>query len=43
MIANNQYTPETAKEGIEKGRFEAATFGRLYISNPDLVERAKHS
>jgi len=41
MIANNQYTPESASEGIENGRFEAVTFGRLFISNPDLVNRIR--
>ncbi|CAD8069555.1 unnamed protein product [Paramecium sonneborni] len=41
LIANNQYTPSTAIEGIEKGRFDAVTFGRLFISNPDLVERIR--
>ena len=42
MIANNQYTPERALEGIEKGKFDAVTFGRLFISNPDLVERIRN-
>ncbi|CAD8148097.1 unnamed protein product [Paramecium octaurelia] len=42
LLANNQYTPATAIEGIEKGRFDAVTFGRLFISNPDLVERVRN-
>lgn len=31
------YTPETANENIEKNIFDAVTFGKLFISNPDLV------
>lgn len=43
LIANNNFTPTTAAEGINKGRFDAVTFGRLFIANPDLVERVRNN
>jgi 2,4-dienoyl-CoA reductase-like NADH-dependent reductase (Old Yellow Enzyme family) len=42
LLANNQYTPQSAIEGIQKGKFDAVTFGRLFISNPDLVDRIRN-
>lgn len=39
LILNGSYTRETAIDAIEKGNADAISFGRLYISNPDLPER----
>jgi N-ethylmaleimide reductase len=38
-IANNGYTLERAREALAEDRADMFAFGRLYISNPDLVER----
>jgi N-ethylmaleimide reductase len=39
IIANGSLTKETAEAVIEGGDADAAAFGALYLSNPDLVER----
>lgn len=39
LIVNEGLTKETAEQAIALGEADAAAFGRLYISNPDLVER----
>jgi N-ethylmaleimide reductase len=39
MIINESLTLESAQRYIENGTAAAASFGRFYISNPDLVER----
>ncbi|MGJ8689863.1 MAG: alkene reductase [Gammaproteobacteria bacterium] len=41
VIINEQMTKEQAIELIEKGDGDAVAFGRLYIANPDLVERLR--
>ncbi|CAD8044049.1 unnamed protein product [Paramecium primaurelia] len=41
IIGNVGLTALTAAQGIEQGLFDAASFGTLYIGNPDLVERFK--
>jgi 2,4-dienoyl-CoA reductase-like NADH-dependent reductase (Old Yellow Enzyme family) len=38
-IINEGLTRETAEAAIARGDADAASFGRLYIANPDLVER----
>lgn len=38
-IVNDSLTQETAEAAIASGGADAASFGRLYIANPDLVER----
>jgi len=38
-IANEKYTFEQANQVIEAGEADAVGFGKLWISNPDLVER----
>jgi N-ethylmaleimide reductase len=38
-MANNGYTREMGEEVLEQGRADLIAFGRLFISNPDLVER----
>jgi N-ethylmaleimide reductase len=38
-IGNNNYDLEMALERRAQGRIDAVAFGRLFIANPDLVER----
>ena len=40
-IGNNGYTRELAIENVETGKVDLVAFGKLFISNPDLVERLK--
>ncbi|WP_163967471.1 alkene reductase [Noviherbaspirillum galbum] len=40
-IANNGYDRQMAIEAVETGRADAVAFGRLFISNPDLVHRLR--
>jgi len=42
-IANNGYDRQMAIDAIESGKADAIAFGRMFISNPDLVERLKHN
>jgi len=39
LILNSDYGPEQAVEDVESGKCDAVSFGRPYISNPDLVRR----
>jgi len=39
VIGNNELSVESARQMLNGGLADAASFGRLYISNPDLVER----
>lgn len=39
IIAADGFTPETAKEYVEKDLADAVAFGRHFISNPDLPKR----
>lgn len=39
MIVNEQVTPVTGIEKIRDGKCDLASFGKLYVSNPDLAER----
>jgi N-ethylmaleimide reductase len=41
LIGSDSYTAEEAETGIAGGLVDAVSFGRLYIANPDLVERFK--
>ena len=41
MVLNSDYTPEEAERDILSGRCDAVTFGRPFISNPDLPERIR--
>lgn len=41
LIAAGNYRPYTAAAAIESGRVNAIAFGRLFIANPDLPERAR--
>ena len=40
-IANEKLTPQSAQALLERGEADAAAFGRLFIANPDLVERLR--
>lgn len=40
-IANNGFTRDLAIETIANGEADAIAFGRLFIANPDLVERLR--
>jgi N-ethylmaleimide reductase len=39
LIGNCGYTQETAEQAISAGHADMISFGRPYISNPDLVQR----
>jgi N-ethylmaleimide reductase len=38
-MANNGYDRERAIEAVESGEVDLVAFGRLFLANPDLVER----
>ena len=38
-MANNGFDVKTGLEIIQSGDAEMVSFGRLYVSNPDLAER----
>jgi N-ethylmaleimide reductase len=42
LMGNCGYTRETAEKAIADGHADLISFGRPYISNPDLVERFKN-
>jgi N-ethylmaleimide reductase len=39
LVLNQEYTAERAQADLDSGLADAISFGRPYISNPDLVER----
>ena len=39
VVANHGYDEITGKKAIELEQADMVSFGRLYISNPDLAER----
>ena len=41
VIANEGLTLETANDLLTQGTADLVSFGKLYIANPDLVERMK--
>ena len=43
LLSAAAYTPESAAEAIDKKDADAIAFGRLFIANPDLVERIKEN
>ena len=43
LLSAAAYTPESAAEAIDKKHADAIVFGRLFIANPDLVERIKEN
>ena len=40
-IANNGYTPQTARAAVESGAADLVAFGKPFLANPDLVERLR--
>ena len=40
-MANDGYDPDDASRSIENGRADLVSFGKLFISNPDLPERLR--
>ncbi len=42
LMANCGYSQETAEAAIQRGHADLISFGRPFISNPDLVERFAH-
>jgi 2,4-dienoyl-CoA reductase-like NADH-dependent reductase (Old Yellow Enzyme family) len=43
VISNITHTKESAEGIIRSGAADLVAFGRLYLSNPDLVERFQHN
>ena len=43
IIGNCGYTKELAEQRLQDGDADLVAFGRLFISNPDLVERFQHN
>jgi N-ethylmaleimide reductase len=43
LLSAAAYTPESAVEAIGKNHADAIAFGRLFIANPDLVERIREN
>ena len=41
IVSAGAYTPEKAEALIARGLIDAVAFGRLFIANPDLVERIR--
>lgn len=41
VFASGNYDGENCFEEVENGELDAVTFGRWFISNPDLVERLR--
>src|SRR5664279_98951 len=41
LVSAAAYTPDSASQTVKDGHADAVAFGRLYIANPDLVERIK--
>ena len=39
LIGNGGYTKDTAAAAVASGEADAISFGRVYMTNPDLVER----
>ncbi|HEV2148908.1 MAG TPA: alkene reductase [Longimicrobiaceae bacterium] len=39
LMSNGEYTRESAEEALRSGEADLIAFGRLYLANPDLVER----
>jgi len=43
LLSAAAYTPESAAETVSQKHADAIAFGRLFIANPDLVERIKEN
>ena len=42
LITAGGYTPQTGERALEKHAADLVAFGRLFIANPDFVERVRH-
>ncbi len=42
-MVNNGYDRKMAIDAVASGRADLASFGRLFIANPDLVERLREN
>ena len=42
-IANEGFTRESGEKVLADGEADAVAYGKLYIANPDLVERFRHA
>ena len=40
-MVNNAYDSATAQKAVADGSADIVAFGKLYIANPDLVERLR--
>lgn len=43
LIANEGFTPETARQELASGHADAVSFGKAFIANPDLPERLRRN
>jgi len=43
LLSAAAYTPESAVEALDREQVDAIAFGRLFIANPDLVERIREN
>jgi N-ethylmaleimide reductase len=43
LVSAAAYTPASGAQAIAKRQADAIAFGRLFIANPDLVERIKEN
>ncbi len=41
MIAAGGFEPDTAEAAVKEGVVDAVTFGRYFVSNPDLPQRIR--
>jgi len=41
LISAGGYTADSAKQAVAEGLVDAVAFGRLFIANPDLLERLR--
>ncbi len=41
VIGSSSFTPDSAEAAVRDGVYDAIAFGRLFISNPDLVDRIR--
>jgi N-ethylmaleimide reductase len=43
VIGSSSFSPASAEKAIQDGIYDTVGFGRLFISNPDLVERIRRN
>ena len=42
LIGNNNFDPVSAEALLSSGKADMITFGRMFLANPDLVNRIKN-